>query len=378
MLSDKRYTVMVVDDEAPNRLLMEAALNRQYNVKTVASGTECLDILQVAPIDLILLDVRMPHMDGYEVCRRIKVKNSTKQIPVIFLSAYAMLSDKLKGYEVGGDDYITKPCELEEVLAKVKRNISIDTSNKELLCNARDMAMVAMTNISEIGLVQQFYEKSFTCETVEEVALEVINSCQAFGLSCCLQVKVSSGTYRFSSTGGVCTPLETDVMELMRGADRVLHFGKRTAFNFEMITLLIKNMPRDDAERCGRLSDHLASLVNGAEARVASINVEEQQRKSIMSELHMTLNNVNTVIKGMEIGIQNREKQTTKIISLLLDKMNFGFSTLALTESQEEFFIGLVNSHMDKIIALHASEAQIERDFDSVAKDIYNLISLSQ
>jgi len=377
-VSEKRYTVMVVDDEAPNRLLMEAALNKQYHVKTVSSGAECLDSIQIELVDLILLDVRMPNMDGYEVCKKIREQNSTKHIPVIFLSAYAMLSDKLKGYEVGGDDYITKPCELEEVLAKVKRNISIDTSNKDSLCNARDIAMVAMTNTSEIGLVQQFYEKSFTCETVQELAQEVINTCQIFGLSCCLQIKMSFDTLRYSSTGGVCTPLEIDVMELMRGADRILHFGKRTAFNFEIMTLLIKNMPRDDDAKCGRLNDHLASLVNGAEARVINIDVEEQQRKSIMSELRITLDNVNTAIKGMESGIHNREKQTTKIIALLLDKMNFGFSTLALTESQEEFFIDLVNAHMDKIIALHASDAQIERDFDSVAKDIYNLISLSQ
>ena len=137
-MSEKRYTVMVVDDEAPNRLLMEAALNKQYRVKTVSSGIECLDSIQIELVDLILLDVRMPNMDGYEVCKKIRSQNSTKHIPVIFLSAYAMLSDKLKGYEVGGDDYITKPCELEEVLAKVKRNISIDTSNKDSLCNARD------------------------------------------------------------------------------------------------------------------------------------------------------------------------------------------------------------------------------------------------
>ena len=376
-MSEKRYTVMVVDDEAPNRLLMEAALNKQYRVKTVSSGIECLDSIQIELVDLILLDVRMPNMDGYEVCKKIRSQNSTKHIPVIFLSAYAMLSDKLKGYEVGGDDYITKPCELEEVLAKVKRNISIDTSNKDSLCNARDMAMVAMTNISEIGLVQQFYEKSFTCETVQELAQEVINTCQAFGLSCCLQVKMSFDTLRFSSTGGVCTPLEIDVMELMREADRILHFGKRTAFNFEIMTLLIKNMPRDDDAKCGRLNDHLASLLNGAEARVENIDVEEKQRKSIMSELRVTLDNVNVAIQGMEHGIRNREKQTTKIISLLLDKMNFGFSTLALTESQEEFFIDLVNAHMNKIIELHASDTKIEREFDSVAKDIYNLIALS-
>ena len=377
-MSEKRYTVMVVDDEAPNRLLMEAALSKQYNVKTATSGMECLDFIQKEPVDLILLDVRMPNMDGYDVCKKIRAQNSTKHIPVIFLSAYAMISDKLKGYEVGGDDYLTKPCELEEVLAKVKRNIFIDTSNKESLCNARDMAMVAMTNISEIGLVQQFYEKSFTCESIQELANEVINTCQAFGLSCCLQISMTLDTFRASSAGGECTPLEIDVMELMRGAERILHFGKRTAFNFEIMTLLIKNMPRDDDAKCGRLNDHLASLLNGAEARVANIDVEQQQKKAIMSELRLTLDNVNTAIKEMESGIRNREKQTTNIIALLLDKMNEGFSKLALTESQEEFFIDLVNAHMDKVIELHASDAKIERDFDSVAKDIYDLISFSQ
>ena len=377
-MNENRYTVMVVDDEAPNRLLMQAALSRQYQVKTATSGIECLDFIQMEPVDLILLDVCMPNMDGYDVCKKIRAQTSTKQIPVIFLSAYAMLSDKLKGYEVGGDDYITKPCELEEVLAKVKRNIFIDTANKESLCNARDMAMVAMTNTSEIGLVQQFYEKSFTCDSIQELAQEVINTCQMFGLSCCLQVKMTFDTLRFSSTGGDCTSLEIDVMELMGGTDRILNFGKRTLFNFDIMTLLIKNMPFDDEVKCGRLSDHLASLLNGAEARVLNIDVEEQQRKRIISDLRGTLDNVNSAIKGMESNIRNREKQTTEIISLLLDELNVGFSGLEFTASQKEFFIGLVNSHMDKIISLHVSDAKIEKKFDSVAKDIHDLISLSQ
>jgi len=377
-VNKKTHTIMVVDDEAPNRLLMEVTLKESYDVVEAESGAHCLDLLGGHSVDLILLDVRMPDMNGYEVCKKIRSQHNTRNIPVIFLSANAMLDDVLKGYEAGGDDYITKPCELEEVLAKVKRNICVETDKKEAIGNARSMATLAITNTSEIGLIQQFYEKSFSCGNIPELSQEIINTCQAFGLSCCLQIKTDAEIFRMSSVSGGCTPLEIDVMELLIGEDRILHFGKRTAFNFEKITLLIKNMPLDDEEKCGRLNDHLASLLNGAEARILNIDVEYQQRTSIMLELRHTLNNVNVAMKNMEGGILNRENQTSNIIKLLLDKMSVGFSTLALTEEQERFFIDLVNGHMDLIIELYANDSQIEKDFHSVAKDIHGLISISE
>jgi len=364
------YTVLVVDDEAPNRLLMETALRDEYTVITVESGAECLDYLANHPVDLIIMDVRMPNMTGYEACSTIKGQFSTKDIPVIFLSAYTDLEDKLKGYEAGGDDYLTKPCELKEVFAKVKYQIAL----KESLLNTKNMAMMAITNSSELGMVNHFYESSFSCETIEKLAQQIIDTCQSFGLECSLQIRNSLGVFNASSTRSQCTVLEIDLIEQIRGADRIIHFGKRTAFNFDNVSLIIKNMPRDDEDKCGRLNDHLASLLNGAEARIESIDVEIAQRKAVLDELQVALGHVNSAVQDVEGGIKSRQKKTASIIASLFDEMHVGFSSLALSEEQEEFFVGLVNNHMDKVISLFTSNNNVEKHFISIANDITQLM----
>ena len=364
------YTVLVVDDEAPNRLLMETALREEYTVITAESGAECMDYLANHPVDLIIMDVRMPNMTGYEACSAIKGQFSTKDIPVIFLSAHIDLEDKLKGYEAGGDDYLTKPCELKEVFAKVKSQIAL----KESLLNTKNMAMMAITNSSELGMVNHFYESSFSCETVEKLAQQIIDTCHTFDLECSLQIRNSSGVFNASSTRDQCTVLELDLMEQIRDSDRIIHFGKRTAFNFDNVSLIIKNMPRDDEGKCGRLNDHLASLLNGAEARIESIDLETAQRKAVLDELNIALGNVNSAVKEVEGGIRIRQKQTSGIIASLFDEMQVGFSSLALTEEQEEFFVGLVNNHMEKVISLFTSNTEVEKHFISIANDITRLM----
>ena len=364
------YTILVVDDEAPNRLLMETALRKEYTVVTAESGAECIDYLANQLVDLIVMDVRMPNMTGYEACSAIKGQFRTKDIPVIFLSAHIDLEDKLKGYEVGGDDYLTKPCELKEVFAKVKYQIAL----KESLSTTKNMAMMAITNSSELGMVNDFYESSFSCETVEKLANQIIDTCHAFDLECSLQIRNSSEVFNASSTRDQCTVLEIDLIEQIRDADRIIHFGKRTAFNFDNVSLIIKNMPREDEDKCGRLNDHLASLLNGAEARIESMNLEIAQRKVVLDELQVALGNVNGAVKDVEDGITVRQKKTSGIIASLFDEMHVGFSSLGLSEEQEDFFVGLVNNHMEKVISLFTSNTDVEKHFVSIANDIARLM----
>jgi len=373
-MSSQLQTIMVVDDEPPNVRLIELTLNNHYRIITENSGANCLKTLETEIPDLILLDVSMPDILGYDVCKQLKSQANTKDIPVIFLSAYTALDDKLKGYDAGGDDYITKPCELEEVLAKVKSHIASKKSNAK----NRDMAMMAMTNSGELGVINQFYEKSFECPNIEDLSQQIIDACHSFGLECCLQIRSDCQTFNASSTRQQCTPLEINLMEQIRNADRILHFGKRTAFNFDKATLIIKNMPRDDVEKCGRLNDHLASLLNGAEARIINIDVESLQRKSVIIQLKSALDDVNVAIRDVETGIQKREKQTASIIGKLFDEMHLGFSSLALSEAQEGFFMKLVNNHMDRIISLYTSNADVEKHFTRIANDITQLMATNK
>jgi putative two-component system response regulator len=120
---DKRI-VLVVDDTPDNLSIMSGLLKDEYKVKVANSGERALKIANAEPAPhLILLDIMMPEMDGFEVIRRLKAEPKTQAIPVIFLSAKALPEDKQKGLDLGAVDYITKPIDPIMILDRVKAHI---------------------------------------------------------------------------------------------------------------------------------------------------------------------------------------------------------------------------------------------------------------
>jgi len=125
--------ILVVDNNPGNLRLLENILSENgYKVRPAISGKLALISIQSTLPDLILLDVRMPEIDGYSVCQTIKANDATQDIPVIFISALDEPINKIKAFEVGGVDYITKPFEAEEVLLRVKTQIDIKNMQKKL------------------------------------------------------------------------------------------------------------------------------------------------------------------------------------------------------------------------------------------------------
>ncbi len=125
--------LLVVDDTPDNlRLLSTMLSDKGYKVRGVINGEMALKAARSTPPDLILLDITMPQMNGYEVCQHLKGDGRTSGIPVIFLSALDQVLDKVKAFTVGGVDYITKPFHLEEVLARVENQLTIQRLQKKL------------------------------------------------------------------------------------------------------------------------------------------------------------------------------------------------------------------------------------------------------
>jgi putative two-component system response regulator len=122
----KKATILVVDDTPDNLILMNSLLKDDYKVKIANGGEKALKIAASdSPPDLILLDIMMPRMDGYEVCRRLKHDPGTVNIPVIFLTAKAGMEDEKKGLELGAVDYITKPISPPIVMVRVKNHLAL-------------------------------------------------------------------------------------------------------------------------------------------------------------------------------------------------------------------------------------------------------------
>ncbi len=119
-----KANILVVDDKPANITLLAQLLTKEgYNVRVAPNGKLALNSINIKPPDLILLDIKMPEMDGYQVCKTLKNNPQTREIPVIFISALGDVVDKVKAFQCGGVDYINKPFETAEVLARVDNQI---------------------------------------------------------------------------------------------------------------------------------------------------------------------------------------------------------------------------------------------------------------
>ena len=155
--------ILIVDDTPNNlRVLSSALMSQGYKVRSVTNGRMALTVAEAAQPQLILLDIRMPEMDGYEVCQRLKAKESTRSIPVMFLSALDDLFDKVRAFEVGGIDYVTKPFQMEEVIMRVRNQLQLQAAqaavqqlNAELESRVRQRTAQLEREIGERQRIQQ-------------------------------------------------------------------------------------------------------------------------------------------------------------------------------------------------------------------------------
>lgn len=130
----KKPLILIVDDN-PQNLQVLGSMLKEHNYKPAAAqnGGKAIEFVHKKIPDLILLDVMMPGMDGIEVCRRLKAQESTRDIPIIFITALSEIKDKLKAFAIGGVDYITKPFITEEVLARINVHIKLKEALEKLL-----------------------------------------------------------------------------------------------------------------------------------------------------------------------------------------------------------------------------------------------------
>ncbi|MCP3887359.1 MAG: response regulator [Desulfobulbaceae bacterium] len=122
------FSILIVDDEPVNiQLLGNLLIKNNYEVEFALSGEKALEWINNKPFDLVLMDIMMPGMDGYEVCSKMKNDCGTQHIPVIFITAKTETKDIVKGFDVGGSDYVAKPFRAPELLARVKKEVELKT-----------------------------------------------------------------------------------------------------------------------------------------------------------------------------------------------------------------------------------------------------------
>ena len=241
-----RPVILVVDDTPQNLALMRDLLDGDYTVKLAPSGERALKIAQSQPLDLILLDIMMPDIDGYEVCRRLKASPLTADVPVIFFTAKTETQDEQMGFSLGAADYITKPISPPIVLARVKAHLLFKQARDALERRNRedklrfDAALAQQVELNQL-------KSTFVAMTSHEfrTPLTSILVSQSLLRNYCDRLPVGE-------RNGLLDSIESAVRRMVLMLDQVLTIGRSDAqllsFNPKPVNLLtLCNQLRDEA-----------------------------------------------------------------------------------------------------------------------------------
>ena len=246
----KPFKILSIDDDSFIQKVIIKELHNSYEVITANSGREGIDTAINELPDIILLDVEMPGMNGYEVCDQLKCNDATENIPVIFLSSLSNIRSKMLGYEAGGADFLVKPFIPGELIAKLNSLVTVIKNNQEMTSKveqATHTAFSAMRDSSELGQCINFIETSYGIKDFDSLANCFFNVCRSLDLNCSIMFLIRDRRLFYSGTGDRCVALEEEVIStIFDKGGRFIDFGCRTQINFSHVALLIKNMPLHD------------------------------------------------------------------------------------------------------------------------------------
>lgn len=369
-MNDERKRILIVDDSPVDLQMVMSCLKNQYQVIAATNGREALDLLQHSKVEVVLLDVTMPDMDGYQVCSKIREANQHLQI--IFLSANDGLDEILKGYDVGGNDYVTKPFSPEILLSKISKAAEFVSNYEQLETEKNDASgafMTAITSMGDLGGVINFLRNSFKATESEELADLLLEAITNYELSGCVQLRSEYATKNFTNNNDV-TPLETELLtRISQMNERFIDNGKRMFINYPKVSVLIKNMPIDDDMKMGRLRDTLAILIEGTNEKqlsiekdqtmIAMLEVSSKANMNILKETQEALTFIKTVHEELK-------HSNLTLMDSTADLIQSTFINLGLTDKQEAALSEMLKKSLEGAKRLFDESAELEEQIGSI------------
>lgn len=369
-------TVLSIDDDLIVRKTVSKALEGQYNVILAENGEQGIAKAIGKLPDVILLDIEMPDRNGYEVCEYLRHHETTKDIPIVFISAKSDVGERMRGYEVGATDFMPKPFQKEDVLAKLRVLISLKDQQDALQAQieeAEKTAHTAMSGSSELGMVMQFVERSYEINDYQQLASGIFKVLTAFGLNTAMRITTDAGAEYYSCSGTV-SPLESELMSLLKERSRFNDFGCRTQINYPNVSILIKNMPLDDPERYGRYKDIIPAILSAADAKIRTLNTEKQMQEQT-NEINMAF----TMIRESLLTIANRQRvnqqEGQKVLHSMVNELASELPGMGLEVDQEERILTTVDKAVKESFDLNDESEIIKKTLDEVSKELEILLN---
>lgn len=339
-MSNNDVKILVVDDDKFVQKLVTRYLKNQYDVIVANDGNEGIALAKKQLPSAIVLDIEMPGINGYAVCEILKNTPSTSHIPIIFLSSHCNLQGRLLAYESGGDDFITKPFDAVELVAKMKILVSYAKEKVQIIEQmeeAQNAAFIAMVGSSELGQAIHFVEQSFIINDYETLAKKLFTVTAGMGLNCCLLFSTSKQEYSYSSSG-VLSPIELELMSKFKNEKRFIDFGCRTLINFTCVSLLVKNMPLVDMNKYGRYKDFLPILVGAASAKIKTLDTKQVLIKQTKS-LNTSIQSLQSNLSNLAAELKKNHTSGMNSMKIMLEQLEKTIPHMGLEDDQEDFIV---------------------------------------
>lgn len=356
-----KKTILVIDDDDLSAIHLEAILGDFFNITHAANGSDGIALAVDLRPTLILLDVEMPDMDGYAVCRALKNAPATEHLPVIFISAHADTDDRLAGYDAGGDDYITKPFAPDELRRKIGVVLRNQQRNAELAGKAAEaskVAIAAMASVGDTGKILNFLREIVSFTGFGDIADATLRALEEYRLDASIQLRASNGTLS-RSHAGYCSSLEESVLSTMATCGRIVDLGHRSAFNYPHVTIIVNNMPCGEDGKYGRCKDSITMIAEAVDIHMSSLDLmlEAIQRgDTLLNLLHRNA----ATLREIEKRQNYHRQQSAAILNQLTKDIEDSFYFMGLTDSQERHLQNLTRDAVDKAQALY--DESIETD----------------
>lgn len=362
--------VLIVDDDRFMQNVLKRYLTKNYETRTADDGAMGIRLANSWQPNIILLDVEMPGQNGYEVCDQLKNNEATKHIPVVFLSGKSSLRERMLGFEVGADDYLTKPCEPELLHQKINKISQIYAQKAQLadnIANAEKTALEAMTTSFELGKAVRFVELSYGLGDYDSLGESLCRFTQDLSLNSVAMLKCRDKNRFYGSHTIQPSPIEEDLLQMMHSDQRFIDFGCRTLINYPQVALLVKNMPLEDRLRYGRIKDTLPFVLGACDAKLRVLDAEKAL-KSQHDQLTRSTLSIEGLLEQISKTVSGNQANIRSIMLELTTELGIQLHRMGLQGDQEDFVLAHIEKAANKLHEEANSVDSVEHALSTMVK----------
>lgn len=353
----------IVDDNEITRYTLGKLLEDAFEPHPFSSGEACLAALASMEPALVLLDVEMGGMDGFETCRRLRV---THDVPVMFVSAHDTLEERVTGLDCGGNDFLVKPVDLQILRRKARKLAAEHAERKRLNIVTHTLEQKASDYeraIADTGLLLRFMRKSLLTQDYAELARDLLETTRDYGINCHVQIRYPGDALTLTHEG-VASELEEAVVARSAAMGRTFQFSRRLVINYDLVSILVLDLP-GDAASAEKIRQNLGVLAESAEVIAETIAMRKQSAERAEALQAGTMA-TSAAIADLRALIRRNQADTRMCMNELTQNVEKTFVFLGLTGNQEDTVSDALRHGAERVLALFDRSVEFDAHFQRI------------